>query len=306
MTFLIGGIIITVIVALFLAYKISKGKTGRKAMWLLCVPLVLGVFFSMFTYVPTGYTGILITFGKVSPNTLESGAALKSPFQQLVLMDNRVQKVSGVATAFSKDIQQVDVSYSVNYGIDQTTAFNLYKTVGVNYFDTVVVPRLLEDIKGITSKYTAENLVANRTELSAKISEVLKEEMHEYGITIKIVNIENIDFTDAFTDAVEAKQVAQQTLIKTSTEQEQSILIANAEAQKKVIAAQADADSIRIAAEAEAERIRIESEAQAEANRMLADSLSDAVLRYQTIMQWDGALPRYMADNATPLISLGE
>jgi regulator of protease activity HflC (stomatin/prohibitin superfamily) len=306
MMFLIGGLVAAAVLAIVLAVRISSKKSGKKVLWLLSIPVVFGLVFSMVTYVPTGYTGILVTFGKVSPNTLESGAAWKSPFQQLVLMDNRVQKVSGVAAAFSKDIQQVDVTYSVNYEIDQSTAFNLYKTVGTTYFDTVVTPRLLENIKGVTSKYTAENLVENRTELSVKITEILMQEMLEYGINIKIVNIENIDFTDAFTDAVEAKQVAEQTLIKTRTEQEQEIVIANAEAEKKIIAAQAEADSIRIAAEAEAERIRIEAEAQAEANRVLAESLSDAVLRYQTIMQWDGVLPRFMSDDGTPLIELGE
>ncbi len=306
MMFLVGGIIVAAVMAIVFAVRIGSGKSSKKAMWFLSVPVGIGLVLSMVTYVPTGYTGILVTFGKVSPNTLESGAAWKSPVQQLVLMDNRVQKVSGVAAAFSKDIQQVDVTYSVNYEIDQSTAFNLYKTVGTAYFDTVVTPRLLENIKGVTSKYTAENLVENRTELSFKITEVLMQEMMEYGINIKIVNIENIDFTDAFTEAVEAKQVAEQTLIKTRTEQEQAIVIANAEAEKKIIAAQAEADSIRIAAEAEAERIRIEADAQSEANLVLAASLSDTVLRYQTIMRWDGVLPRFTSETGTPLIDLGE
>lgn len=298
------GVVLAAILAI--VFWVRDKRPSLKMAVLAAIPLAAGLLASTMTTVPTGYTGIVTTFGEVSPNTLEAGLHFKSPVQEVVLMDNRTQKVSGTAAAFSQDIQQVSIVYSVNYNIDKAAAFTLYQNVGQTFFDTVVTPRLLEGIKGTTSKYTAENLVENRTELSVKIAEVLKAEMQAYGINIITVNIEDIDFTDAFTDAVEAKQVAEQTLIKTKTEQEQAIVIANTEAQKKVIAAEAEANSIRIAAQAEADRIRIEAEARAKANEVIAQSLNDDVLRYQSIEKWDGAMPRYMSgDAALPFIQIG-
>ena len=64
--------------------------------------------------VPTGYTGIVTTFGRVEDKTLEAGLHLKSPFQQIITMDNREQKTAFVTEAFSSDIQQVDITGSIN------------------------------------------------------------------------------------------------------------------------------------------------------------------------------------------------
>ena len=86
------------------------------------------------TTVPTGYTGIVTTFGRVENYTFEVGFHLKSPFQKVVKMDNRTQKAVETLQAFSSDIQQVDISIAVNYSIDQSTAENLYKTVGEEYY----------------------------------------------------------------------------------------------------------------------------------------------------------------------------
>jgi len=54
--------------------------------------------------VPTGYTGILTTFGRVADYTLDAGFHIKSPFQQVTLMDNREQKSAFSSMAFSSDI----------------------------------------------------------------------------------------------------------------------------------------------------------------------------------------------------------
>ncbi len=78
----------------------------------LALVLIIGV--TCMETVPTGYTGILTTFGRVEDRTLEAGLHMKTPFQQIVNMDNREQKTSFVTQAFSSDIQQVDVIVSIN------------------------------------------------------------------------------------------------------------------------------------------------------------------------------------------------
>ena len=73
--------------------------------------------------------------------------------------------------AFSSDIQQVNLVLSVNYCIDQNTAQVLYRTVGANYYENVMYPRILENTKAVFSRYTAENLIARRNSLSDSIAE---------------------------------------------------------------------------------------------------------------------------------------
>ncbi|MBR6787084.1 MAG: prohibitin family protein [Clostridia bacterium] len=245
--------------------------------------------------VPTGYTGILTTFGRVADYTLDAGFHFKSPFQQVTLMDNREQKTAFTTMAFSSDIQQVDVQGSINYNINKQTAMNLFKDVGVGYYNTLVNPRMQENLKAVFSKYTAEELISSRDKLSVEIREALSNEMNSYGINIISVSIENIDFTDAFTEAVEAKQVAQQSKLKAEIEQAQQTHEAQQQAERQKIAAEAEANVQKIEADAAAYAIRTKAEAEAEANRLVAESLTDELLQYTEINQWDGQLPTYMA-----------
>ena len=96
--------------------------------------VALILLFLCITTVPTGYTGILTTFGRVEDRTMGAGVHLIAPWQRIVKLDNRTQKVEINAQAFSSDIQQVDLKMSINFCIDQTTAQNLYCTVGKQYY----------------------------------------------------------------------------------------------------------------------------------------------------------------------------
>lgn len=253
--------------------------------------LAIGILSSCFIAIPTGYTGILTTFGKVHNETLEAGFNLKAPWQKVIKMDNREQKVSFTINAFSSDIQQVSVVGSVNYNINKTTAMTLYKEVGAKYVDILVMPRLQENVKEVFARYTAEDLVANRDVLSKEIVELMVNNLSNKGINIVTVAVEDIDFTDAFTEAIEAKQVATQNKLKAETEQAQRTLEAEAEANRKKIAVGAEAEAKRIAADAEAYEIKVRAEAEAEANEKLASSLTDKIIEKMYYDKWNGELP---------------
>ena len=244
--------------------------------------------------VETGYTGIVTTFGKVEDITMEAGLHFKSPFQQIVVMDNREQKSTFTTEAFSSDIQQVNITGSINYAINKSTAMNLFKEVGTDYFNKLVYPRMLEITKGVFSKYTAENLVANRQTLSESIRDGLYSELESYGINVISLSIENIDFTDAFTDAVEAKQVAAQEKLQAEIEQSQMTMETQQQAERQRINAEAAANVAKINADADAYAVKVRSEAESEANKLIAESLTENLLRQNEIKAWDGKLPTYM------------
>ena len=258
--------------------------------------------------VETGYTGIVTTFGRVEDRTMEAGLHLKSPFQRIIAMDNREQKTSFTTEAFSSDIQQVNITGSINYAINKSTAMNLFKEVGTDYFNKLVNPRMLEITKGVFSKYTAENLVANRQTLSESIRDGLYEELKDYGINVISLSIENIDFTDAFTDAVEAKQVAAQRKLQAEIEQAQMTMETQQQAERQRINAEAAANVAKINADADAYAVKVRSEAEAEANKLIAESLTDHLIRFNEIKTWDGKLPTFMAGESSatlPILNLG-
>lgn len=279
--------------------KNAGSKVVRIAMISIAIVILMVLFINCLTVrIPTGYTAIVTTFGRLENYTLEAGFHFKSPVQNVVLMDNRIQKVSFTTEAFSSDIQQVDIVGSINFNIDKETAVELYRSVGTSYFDNLLRPRLLEKVKTVISAYTAEELVGKRDTLSGTIVQELREEMQQYGINIDSVNLEDIDFTDAFTDAIEAKQVATQKALQAKVEQEQMTMEAEAAAERKKIAAEAEAEVAKIQADA----AKYAGEKEAEMNRKLADTLSDELVRYYIAQKWDGQLPQFMLGDSSGMM----
>lgn len=279
-------------------------KKVRFPLWIGTGLAVLCITVVCVAIVPTGYTGILTTFGKVEDRTISSGANMIFPWQKVVTMDNRTQKVMIETSAFSSDIQQVDVKLSVNYSIDQETAQTLYRSIGIGYYENVMYPRIQENLKSVFSQYSAENLIAKRDILSDQIAEATATDMKRYGITIVSIAIEDIDFTDAFTNAVEAKQVAAQNKLTAETEQAQKTMEEQAAAERAVIAANAEAEKSIIAANADLEVVKVQAEAalyagekEAEMNKRISESLAGDIISYYWIKQWNGELPKTVLGN---------
>lgn len=299
-------IVMTAILAAAMFFALGFTKVGKtvvwaknKKQWLTLFSLAV-LFFGCIASVPTGHTGILTTFGKVEDITLEAGLHFKLPVQEVVVIDNRTQKANVELSAFSSDIQEVSVSYSVNYQIDKKNAQNIYKTIGSDYYNVVMAPRIQVAVKSVIADYTAESLVEKRDALSVEITNILREELGVYNIEIVNTAIENLDFSDAFTNAVEAKQVAQQNKLKAEIEQNQKNMEQQAAAERQKVAAEADAAVAKIAAEADKEVLQIQADAaeyagkkDAAVNEALANSLNEVLINYYTIKQWDGKLPGY-------------
>lgn len=275
--------------------------------FIVVVIAVLVIAAESFVVIPAGHTGVVVTMGSVSENVLQEGFHTKAPFvQQIVQIDNRIVKLEVTTEAFSKDLQTVSTVIAVNYRILKSMSYSIYKEVGGDFESVLVTPAVNEVLKAVVSEYTASDLVASRGAVSVKLDEALNTKLYDRGIMIEDINIINWDFSEEYIQAIEDKQVAEQNLIRTQTEQEQAIVIAQADAKKIVIAAEADAESVKIAAEAEAERMRIEADAVAEANETIAASLAEGVLDYRTIEKWDGALPKAtIGSDASALIDIG-
>lgn len=287
---LIGGTITAV--------KLRKGFVAAIAAVVTVALLLAG---SVRT-VPAGHTGVVTAFGRVENYTLDSGAHLVAPWKRVIRMDNRVQKHTIELPCFSSDIQEVNVSYTVNCRISKADAMTLFSTVGISYYDVVIAPNVAESVKVATARYTAEALVAMRDSLAMEIEDILSAKLSSYNIELVGTSIENMDFTDVFTNAVEAKQVAQQNKLRAQTEAEQ-----------RVIESEAAAEIRKINADAAAYEVLARAEAEAEANRMISESLTQNLIDYTYANSWNGQLPRIVTGeggglliNAGDLLGSGE
>jgi regulator of protease activity HflC (stomatin/prohibitin superfamily) len=253
--------------------------------------------------VSNGHVAVVTRFGKAQDEVLEPGMHIKSYFSTLNPMSTQTQKVQIPLAAFSSDIQQVNAVVTLNYNVDKTNAVTLFREVGKDYVGSLMSPRIQENTKIVFSHYTAENLVQKRDTLSAEILALMQEDLSPYGIYVSAVAIEDIDFTDAFTNAVEAKQVATQEKLTAQTQQERLTMEAEAQAQRATIEATAAAERQKIAAEAEAYAVTVRAEAEAEANAKVAASLTQELIDYTKAQLWNGEMPTVMGD-ATPILDM--
>ncbi len=292
------GIIVTLV--LFFTLGVTKGGWKMRPRQLLSLFGIVLVVLGCIGSVPTGHTGILTTFGKVEDRTLEAGLHFKLPVQEIVIMDNRTQKSQLVLPCFSSDIQEVQVTYSINYQIQKENAQTIYKTIGQDYYRIVMEPRIEEAVRSVIAKYSAESLIENRDKLSVDITAKLETDLDAYNIEVINTAIEDLDFSDAFTSAVEEKQVAQQKLLKAQTEEEQLNMQEEAKAEREVIAAEAAAEVQKIQAQADAEVLKIQADAaeyagqkDAAVNKAIGESLTELLIKYYELEHWDGKLPEY-------------
>ena len=290
-------------------YSSSRLRIGRIISITVAIIILIILVTSCFTSVPAGFTGVPVTFGKVADYTMDSGFHFKAPWTNVVKMDNRIQKHTISMSAFSKDIQETAVTYTINYQISKNDAMTIYRTIGKEYFDTVIAPNISEAVKTATAHYTAEGLINNRDKLATEIEEILKGLLEQYNILVVGTAIEDLDFTDAFTNAVEAKQVAAQNKLKATTEQEQATMEEEAKAKRAIITANAEAEQAIIAANADLEVVKIQAEAslyagqrEAEMNQRIAEALSSELINYYWIKQWDGKLPGTMLGENTSIM----
>lgn len=236
-----------------------------------CVALLLIVAISIasITIVPAGHKGVTLNMGAVTGAVMNEGINFKIPFvQNAEIIDVRVKKYeSKDNSSASKDLQTIKSSIAVNYRVNQDHVADLYQKIGMSYESTVINPAISECIKSVTSRYTAEELITKRTEVSEEMKKFLQNKLIEKYILVDSFNIINFDFTDAFNTAIEEKQIAEQNALK----------------------AKYDLERIKT----EAEQAVTKAKGEAEAMKLKNEQISQNIIYLEFIDKWDGKMPTY-------------
>lgn len=252
------------------------------------IAIVLILIFASISTVPTGHVGIKTRFGAVQNSVITEGLNWKLPFiESIKKMDCRTQRVDIEGEGASKDLQTIATYIATNYRVNQEKAFELYKTVGMNYETVIIKPATQESMKTTIAKYTAEELITKRAEVANALQENLKGKLENKGIIIENISIVNLDFSTAYDNAIEQKQVAEQEAKKA----EQELAKAKVEAEKKVVEAQAESDAKLIKAKADAEAARVQK-----------NELTKELIQLKWIEKWDGKLPTTSLSDDSSLI----
>lgn len=319
----IGILLIVAAIAFpFITHSMGYKGGGIGSVIALVLAAVI-ITLSCISTVPTGHTGILTTFGRVEDKNLPEGMNFHAPWQSITTMTNKEQIFTEKNLCFSADLQEVAYTYTVKYSLLPSSAPTIYKTVGTDYFNILIKPQVNNAIKAEFGLVEAENMTELRTQLQAKINETVKAFAAKYGIEVSVV-IDDFDFSDAYTNAIEAKQVAEQEALRDKTQQQMETERARQQAERTKIQAEndaaireinanADAEAARIKAQAdfevaqlEADAIAYKGEKEAEATKALAEAITEEVVAYEYAQNWSGELPQYMmgGTGALPIIDI--
>lgn len=275
----------------------------------------LTIIFGSWYTVDQGEKAVILqngaTVGEAGP-----GLNFKMPWlQSVVTFDIRTQRSNTFdATIYSKDIQSAELKMSVNYRPDASRISEIYSKIGPNYFDRIIAPNILRITKEVSGKFTAADIVQTRDKLAEEITRELAAFVLPNGILIEQVQLENVDFSDAFEHSIEARMKAEvevqqqkQVLEKQRIEADKVKIDADASAYSVQKAAEAQAYQVKQAAEAEAFRIRETMSAEAQGITKRGDALraNQNLVELVKAERWDGKLPTTMLpDGAVPMLSL--
>jgi prohibitin 2 len=209
--------------------------------------LVVAIGGASGTYiVPPGYRGVLVTLGKVSPQSKPEGFGFKSPFvTTIVPVSLRQQTAEMQAAVISKDLQEVRTKLKVLYRIPEKSAVQIYQQYKGDPFISLIQPRVDEAIKEITKEDTAQQIVQERAKIKQR---TLDNARRKIGDILEVVDVvvEDISLSENLEAAIERKMVQEQEANKAVFEQQK----AQIDAQIAVVRARGEAESIRIRGDA--------------------------------------------------------
>jgi regulator of protease activity HflC (stomatin/prohibitin superfamily) len=267
----------------------ERPLAARLFKWIaaLAVLLLLVSLLNPLRVVSSGTRGVIATFGKVDQTPLDEGLHVVWPLvQRLTLIDVRVQKSEGSGSAASSDLQTVKATAALNWHIDPRRVSEVFQNVGPPeaVASRIIEPAAQESVKAVTARFTAEQLITKRLEVTQQIREALEKRIAPFGVVIDGLAAVNYDFSQAFDQAIEAKVTAEQKKLTAERDLERIRI----EGEQKLTMARAEAESLR------AQRTEITAE-------LLR--LREIENHKAAIAKWDGKLPTYSGMMA-PFITL--
>jgi prohibitin 2 len=256
--------------------------------------------------VDAGYRGVLLTFGAVDTSrSLDEGIHFVVPVRDnVVQMEVRTQRITEDAASASGDLQDVRTQVALNYHLDPDNSQNVYKELGPEYADRVIVPAIQESVKQVTARFNAEELITQRESVKTEIEQQIRARLATYNIIVDAISITEFEFSPEFVRAVEAKVAAQQRALQAQNELRRIEI----EAQQ----AEARAVGEQQANIARAEGVRqsnvLQAEGEAQAITTIDEQLrqSPSYLEWLKSQRWDGQLPLVVGggEGETPFISI--
>jgi regulator of protease activity HflC (stomatin/prohibitin superfamily) len=271
--------------------KVLIGVGGAVITGLITLAVVGGSFYT----VDQGERGVILRNGAVI-GTAEPGLGFKLPIIDSVREIN-VQTQARVyekVMVYSRDQQNANLQVSVNYRLATDQVEKIYSEFGGQ---DGIVTRLLdrqvpEEVKNVFGRFNAVTAIQERARLGMEIQDAIQKASNNTMMIVESVQVENIDFSDAYEKSIEQRMLAEVEVQKVQQNAERE----KVQAEIAVIQAKAQADAVKLQGEAEAYAINARGKA-------LRDN--PALIELVQAEKWDGKLPTTMVPGQTvPFINV--
>ncbi len=281
-----------------------KRLTGTLIVLLIIAIAGIAIVSTATVRVPSGYRGVLLTWGKVEETVFNEGLNFKVPFSQtVVFMNVQIQKAESIEATATKDLQEVSTTVAVNYRVDPLYVNMVYKELREDYVDRVIEPNIKESLKATTALFRAEELVTKRAEVKQTFDEILAERLSIFNIQVIAVSLTDFQFSPSFAAAIDAKVTAEQQALVSKNDLERI----RYEAQQQIIQAEAAKNATIARAEGDALAQILTANATAQSIQIITSQMTDEYAQYLWLIQWDGKLPAvYTKDESGLIIDVSE
>ncbi|EBJ6658730.1 prohibitin family protein [Salmonella enterica] len=266
-----------------------------------------GIFGSWYT-IDQSERGVILRNGRIV-GTAEPGLHFKLPFIMGVeRVSVQTHKAAfPVVAAYSNDQQPANIRLSVNYSVSPDSVAEVYassKTVE-NLVARSLNSSLPEQTENTFGKFTAVSVVRNRADFVQELNKNVRAKLASIKapLIIESVNVENIDFSRAYEQSVEANMQAEVAIATRRQNLETEKVNADIARTK----ANGAADAVRAAAQANADAIRMKGDAEAHALQAKGKALADNpnLVDLMAVEKWSGLLPTTQVPGASvPFLNL--
>jgi regulator of protease activity HflC (stomatin/prohibitin superfamily) len=272
-------------------------RKGSNSLIKIIIPAVIGIIVVAFLItnsvkiVDAGNRGVLLNFGAVDVSrSLDEGIHFVVPVRDnVVQMEVRTQKIVEDTVSASQDLQDVSTQVALNYHLDPDNAQVVYRQLGIDYANRVIVPAIQESVKQVTARFNAEELITQRESVKTEIEQQIRTRLAAYNIVVDTISITEFEFSPEFVRAVEAKVAAQQRALQAQNELRR-IEIEAQQAEARAVGEQ-QANIARAEGVRQANVLQAQGEAQAITTIDEQLRQSPSYLEWLKSQKWDGQLP---------------
>jgi len=242
----------------FIEGSVSGSTVRRGFLGLLLIAVLAITALSSTSCIRTGHVGVVTVFGRVTGRTMGEGIHIVNPISRVNQLDIRTLEIKERASVPTKEGLIMGIEASILYHLDTQRSADVFRSVGIDYANVLLVPNFRSAIRAVTAANSASSLYSDaRESIARQIMTDVQTQVQPRGIVIENVLLRDLQLPESLKHAIEAKQQAQQ------------------EAQRMEFVLQRE--------QQESERKRVEAQGIKDFQNIVSQGISDKLLEWKGI-----------------------